>query len=691
MRGNSYRPLTLEELAGALGEDPKTLSRQLDEMEVEGLVVKTRKKKYGLPEKMGLVAGVLEGHAKGFAFLLPGNSDLSDVYIPAENLNGAMHNDYVLARYTRALSEGEKPEGEVVRVLRRGNRTVVGTLEAGKQYAFVVPDEKRIGRDIFVPPGQWGGAENGMKVVAEITAWPQKGRNPEGRVLEVLGRVGDPGVDIVSIIKKFGLPEEFPAAVLEEAEQIPLQITPQELERRRDLRELTVVTIDGEDAKDLDDAVSLEILPSGNYLLGVHIADVSYYVREDTLLDQEALKRATSVYLADRVIPMLPPRLSNGICSLNAGEDRLAFSVMLEINPRGAVVSYEIIPSILKVTKRLTYTVVRQLLTEEDQPLKDAHPELLPMLRNMGTLAAILKGRRLERGAVDFDFPEAKVKLDEKGQPLEIIKLERSIAEGIIEEFMILANETVARHAEQLDLPFIYRIHEEPTEAKLARLKELLGLLGHAAKLKGKKPRPKMFQDLLEGVKGLPEERLVSVVALRSMQHARYAPFCYGHFGLASAHYCHFTSPIRRYPDLIVHRVLHELLAHGPESGQMAGLASKTELYSLRSSEREKVAEEAEREALDLKKAQYMERHLGEEFDGVISGVTAFGIFVELDNTVEGLVHVSTMTDDYYQYLEKQMALWGNHTRKQYRLGDRVRVKLVRVDPLQGQVDFELV
>jgi len=693
MNKSGYRPMTAEELISVLGiddvEEMQKFFKMLNKLEKEGTIVLTRKHRYGLPEKMGLIIGRLQGHPKGFGFVIPDNPGLNDVHVSLDNMKGAMHNDKVIVRPN--FSHKGQLEGEIIRILERANKEVVGTFEKSKNFGFVVPDDSRLYYDIFIPPGEDNGASNYDKVVVEITRWPDKRRSPEGRVVEIIGRLGEPGVDILSIVKKFKLPVEFPEEVLREVREIPQEVTPEDIAGRRDLRHLKMVTIDGADAKDLDDAVSIEVLPNGNYLLGVHIADVSHYVKEGSALDKEAYKRGTSVYLVDRVIPMLPPELSNGICSLNAGMDRLAVSVMMEIDKEGNVKKHEIFDSVINVDERMTYDNVRKILVEADPELKERYAEFLDEFRTMEELCLILKEKRLKRGAIDFDFPEGKAILDREGKPIEIVKMERSIAENIIEEFMILANETVAEHMYWLQVPFIYRIHEEPDYDDIVELNSFLRIFGYRVKGKENGVHPRAFQEIVEKVDGRPEEKLVNTVMLRSMKHARYDEICVGHFGLASKYYTHFTSPIRRYPDLTIHRVIKETLAGRLSKKRLKLLHRWMPSVAEQSSIREQVAEEAERECLDMKKAEYMQQYLGSVFTGVISSVLAFGFFVELPNTVEGLVHVSTLTDDYYTYIEDQMALLGQHTRKMYRIGDEVKVQVVRVDVDNRQIDFELV
>ena len=694
MQLNSYKPMTVDELIVNLEvTEQDSFLLVLQEMEERGQIIQNRKGRYGLPQKMNLSVGRIQGHAKGFAFLIPDDPNESDVFIKSDDLAGAMHNDRAIVRLYKHLEDGRKREGEVIRVLTRANTQVVGTYQSSRNFGFVVPDEKRLTMDIFIPENERGGATAGDKVVVEITAWPTQRHNSEGRVVEVLGHKTDPGTDILSIVRKYQLPEEFPTEVMRAAEKVPLQIKEEEYSQRRDLRALPMVTIDGEDAKDLDDAVTLEVLQSGNYLLGVHIADVGYYVQEGSELDQEALRRGTSVYLVDRVIPMLPPHLSNGICSLNAGEDRLAMTCFMEIDDKGEVVKHEIAQSVIRVKERMTYTDVRLILEEQTPELIARYDSFIEIFQKMGQLCLILQKKRLRRGAIDFNFPESKVKLDEMGKPLEILKRERNIAEMIIEEFMIAANETVASHYYWLEMPFLYRVHESPDLDDLTGLNEFIGAFGYQVKIGSRgEANPRSYQLIVEKAKGRPEEKAVNMTMLKSMKHARYSHEALGHFGLASKYYSHFTSPIRRYPDLAIHRVIREAMAEnwtisGDRLKRLQGLMME---YAEQSSIRERVAEDAERESVDLKKVEYMKPFEGEIFTGYISGVTSFGFFVELPNTVEGLVHVSTLNDDYYRYVEKQMMLMGEHTGRAFRIGDQVKVVVARVSIEERNIDFEL-
>jgi ribonuclease R len=695
MREQAYHPMTVAELEEAFqidnADDFKELVKTLNMLEDRGEIVRTRTNRYGVPEKMNLVRGRLQNHPKGFGFVIPETPGEPDIYVHANDMNGAMHGDTVLVRVEKETG-GNRMEGRIIRIVQRGYTEVVGTFQDETHYAFVVPDDKRIGKDIFIPKTAYNGAVDGHKVVVKIVRYPEGRANPEGEVIEILGHKNDPGVDILSIIRKYGLPEAFPADVLAEAEAIPDEISEEEIKGRRDLRDRMMVTIDGADAKDLDDAVSLEKLPNGNYLLGVHIADVSYYVKENSALDQEAYRRGTSVYLVDRVIPMLPHRLSNGICSLNPKVDRLAITCDMEMDQQANVVKYDIYLSVIRTNERMTYADVRSILEDNDEALIEKYSELVPMFRLMEELARKRREKRMQRGAIDFDFREAKIYVNEEGTPTDIGFRERSIAEQIIEEFMLAANETVAEHFHWLKQPFIYRVHEEPNAEKLQAFMEFVTNFGYTIRGKGNSVHPRALQQLLEEVKGTPEEVIISTVMLRSMKQARYDAESLGHFGLATDFYTHFTSPIRRYPDLIVHRRIREWIEQGTLSEQRTAYWQEhMPIIAEHASHRERVAVDAERETDDLKKAEYMLQRIGEEFEGVISGVTSFGIFVELPNTIEGLVHVSFLTDDYYHFHEKMYALIGERTGKQYRIGDVVQVRVANVNVDERAIDFEIV
>lgn len=689
MRDGSYAPMTSEELLDALaGECSATkFWQELLALEKNGEIIKTRFETYGLPEKMGLVAGRFQLTSKGFGFVIPDNKgERPDVFIPPRALNGAMNNDRVLARVNND-THGKKPEGEILRIITHANNKVVGIFHQTGDFAFVTPDDKRIGQDVYVMRRDFNNAKDGQKVVVEITEWPQEHRKAEGKVIEVLGNIGDVGLEILSIIKQNDLPLEFPEEVLAASRKVPKTIKKTELAGRRDLRERTVVTVDGEDAKDLDDAVYVQQISADEYLLGVYIADVSYYVTEDSILDKEARERGTSVYLVDRVLPMLPERLSNGICSLNAGEDRLSMACEMHIDTKGTVLNYEIFPAVINVRHRLSYNIVRAMLAG-DEELCSKYADILPMVGKMDELRQILHDKRARRGAVDFDLPEQKVILDEKLHPIEIVQRVHGDAESIIEEFMLAANETVAQHMFNQHWPFIYRVHEIPAEEKMQDLAKLLANFNIKFKV-SEETQPKEIQQAVHAVAGRPEERLITTVALRSMKQAVYQTENVGHFGLAAKYYTHFTSPIRRYPDLIVHRLLRQWLqAPKLKAAEVEPLSDKLEIIADHSSIRERAAADAERATVELKKCEYMADHIGEEYDGVISGVTAFGMFVELENGVEGLVHISSLMDDYYEFYEERYALVGTHTGHQYRLGDKVRIEVLQVNISDVSIDF---
>lgn len=686
----AYKPLKFEELVAVLDvpqEAREHLAAILEELEQEGAIYKTNKDRYGLPERMNLVVGRLQGNERGYGFLIPDDELVRDVFIPADGMAGAMHNDRAIARVTAKGVGDKRAEGEIIKILKRANTTIVGTFESSKYFGFVVPDDRRVPGDIFIPKDEINGAKPGFKVMAEIVKWPEKRRNAEGRIVEVIGDSNEPGTDILSIIKAYDLKESFPEEVVRQAESIQDKVDEKMLKGRRDLRKLRMVTIDGEDAKDLDDAVSVEKLPDGGYRLGVHIADVSSYVTEGSPLDVEALKRGTSVYLVDRVIPMLPARLSNGICSLNPHVDRLAFTVMMDLDQNGKVVGHDIFESVINIAERMTYTNVYKILETEDEELSARYDYLLEDFKMMKELALILRKKRIGRGAIDFDFDEAKIILDEKGKPIEVRRYETTIANRIIEELMLACNETVAEHFHWAGVPFVFRVHEEPDSEKIMAFAEFSSNLGYH--LKGlNKIHPRALQEILDKVKGSKEEAIVSTVMLRSLAKARYSHQNLGHFGLAANFYCHFTSPIRRYPDLIIHRLMKEELKGNLSDQREQDLILKLPEIARLCSERERAADEAERETEDLKKVEFMKEHVGETFNGIISNVTSFGMFVELDNTIEGLVKVSNMDDDYYVFDDKHYCLLGEHTKKRYRIGDEIRVRLSRADIAAGQLDF---
>lgn len=695
MREESYKPLTITELEQVFelkdSSEFKQFVRMLNYMEEQGLIVRTRTNRFGVPERMNLLKGRIHMNAKGFAFFTPETEGIGDIYISQVDLNGAMNGDLVLVRL-HSTTSGTHPEGAVIRIIERGITQTVGTYIDEKHYGIVISDDKRFLHDIFIPKAASKGAVDGHKVLVQITKYPDGRQSVEGEVIEILGHKNDPGIDILSIIYKYGIPAQFPEEVLEQAEQIPDEIPEEEIARRKDLRDKTIVTIDGEDAKDLDDAVTVERLENGNYLLGVYIADVSYYVPENTPLDREAFERGTSVYLVDRVIPMLPHRLSNGICSLNPDSDRLVIGCEMEISPDGEVVSHEIFEGVIRSKQRMTYTDVRKILVDKDEETIKKYEPLVPLFQLMEELALTLRKKRMERGAIDFDTKEAKVIVDEDGTPTDVVLRERTIAENIIEEFMLRANETIAEHFHWLRLPFIYRIHEEPDPDKLERFLQFITNFGYVVRGTANTVHPRALQMLLDEVRGEPEEAVISTVMLRSMQQAKYDPNSLGHFGLATKFYTHFTSPIRRYPDLIVHRLIRTYLFENKMDIDTQNYWNeRLEDIARHSSEMERRADEAERETDEMKMAQFMENKIGETFEGIISGVTNFGIFVKLPNTIEGLVHVSHLTDDYYHYDERQYAMIGERTGNVFRIGDIIEVRCIGANAEERSVDFEIV
>ena len=696
MKEPAYKPMGIEDLVSIFDIKPNeynAFKKTLRVMEREGLIVRTKKEKYMIEEpefsREDLVIGKLQAHAKGFGFLIPDEEGQKDVFIPSNCMNGAINGDKIAVKVTREDTNTKKREGEVVEVIERNTSQVVGVYEDSRNFGFVISEDTRISRDIYIPKRDRNGAKDGDVVMVKITKWPEGQRKPEGVVTEVLGRKGDRGIDILMIIKKLGLPEEFSEKVLRFADGISEEIDEEEYKGRRDLRDLRMVTIDGEDAKDLDDAVSIEKLENGNYRLGVHIADVTHYVKENNPLDKEALKRATSVYLIDRVIPMLPRKLSNGICSLNPKVDRLTLSCFMEIDSKGKIVNHEITESVIKTNERMTYTDVTKILKDNDEELIKKYDYLYEDFKMMEELCNILRAKRTRRGAIDFEIAEAKIILNELGKPIEIKPYEREIANRMIEEFMLAANETVAEHMFWTHLPFVYRIHENPDEEKLAKFKEFIYNLGYTIHWT-EEIRPKSFQEILEKVKGKNEETVVSTLLLRSMMQARYAPECAGHFGLAAQYYCHFTSPIRRYPDLQIHRIIKEHLHGKIDEKRTNKLKNIVGFAAKQSSEMERKAQDAEREVDDLKKAEYMKDKIGEEFEGIISSVTSFGLFVELPSTIEGLVHITDLDDDYYIFNESHLSLIGERTKKIYKLGDKVKVECINVDIENREIFFRI-
>lgn len=684
-----YVPMKIKEMAIFLQvpkERRQELQEVLDALLQEGKIEVSQKGKYQKSRGVFLT-GVFTAHPKGFGFVSVDGME-EDVFIPEDQVHGAMHQDTVQITVKPGQS-GKRREGAVNRIVKRGTDRIVGLYQESRNFGFVIPDNERYTRDIFVPKEDSGGAVNGHKVVVELVSYGTDRKSPEGKVVEILGHISDPGTDILSIVKGCDLPVEFPEKVMRQAERVPDRISEADMQGRTDLRDVQMVTIDGEDAKDLDDAVSLE-MNGGQYILGVHIADVANYVQEGSALDREAFERGTSVYLVDRVIPMLPRRLSNGICSLNEGQDRLALSCIMTIDQKGKVLDHVIAETVIRVDRRMTYTSVKKILEEQDAEESARYEELVPMFQRMQELAGLLRARRRARGSIDFDFPETKVILDEKGEPVEIRPYDRNTATKIIEDFMLIANETVAEDYFWQELPFVYRTHENPDPDRMKKLSTFINNFGYSIRFREDEVHPKELQKLLERLEGTPEETLISRLTLRSMKQAKYTTECTGHFGLAARYYCHFTSPIRRYPDLQIHRIIKDSLRGRMNQEKIEHYRKILDEVAKQSSERERRADEAERETIRLKKAEYMSRHLWEEYDGVISGVTGWGLYVELPNTVEGLVHVSSLQGDYFEYNENAYEMVGQRTGKTYRLGQTVRVQVVKADRTTRTVDFEL-
>lgn len=718
MNDKSYVPMKAKELAMLLGI-PKSqrdeLTQVLDYLVSEGRIGISKKGKYGKPEVFS-VNGIFCGHPKGFGFVTVEGME-QDVFIPEDRTGAALHGDRVqIVVESQDRGGGRRAEGSVLKVLEHANKEVVGYYQKSKGFGFVIPDNQKISMDIFIPQGCDMGAVTGHKVVARIKEFGDANHKPEGVVTEILGHVNDPGTDILSIVRAYGLPEEFPPEVMDEVEECPDEVAVPGMTRdeetwdgpygigdltspadwtgdlagRLDLRGLRTVTIDGEDAKDLDDAVTLCRNGQGGYILGVHIADVSHYVKEGRPLDKEALKRGTSVYLVDRVIPMLPHKLSNGICSLNAGTDRLALSCIMELDDQGNVLDHKIAETVIHVDRRMTYTAVNAIVTDGDEAVMAEYEGFVPMFMLMKEVSDILREKRKKRGAIDFDFPESKIILDAQGKPLEIKPYERNAATKIIEDFMLAANETVAEDYFWQSLPFLYRTHDNPDPEKMKQLGTFIHNFGYFIRLQQGEIHPKELQKLLDKIEGTPEEVLLSRLTLRSMKQAKYTTLCSGHFGLAARYYTHFTSPIRRYPDLQIHRIIKESLKGGLGDKRAGHYEAILPGVAMQTSALERRAEEAERETDKLKKCEYMSRFIGQEFDGVVSGVTNWGLYVELPNTVEGLVRISELRDDYYIFDEQHYELVGEMTRKTFKLGQPIRVQVASTDRLLRTVDFIL-
>ena len=694
MKDEDYVPMKAKEIAMIMKVPKKEYNDFLEllgELELELKIQKNRKNRYKLVDKV-YYDGIYKKNQKGFGFVrIEGEDD--EIYISKENSLNALNGDRVLIEIIEEKNKVKSAEAKVVRVLQREKNTIVGIFQNNKNFGFVIPDDKNFGTDIFISKNNFGKARNNHKVLVKITKYPQDGKNAEGKVIEVLGNVNEAGVDMLSLIKEYNLPSVFPEPVVEEAKKCGSEIDKKDIKNRIDFRDKIIFTIDGEDAKDLDDAIRVEKLENGNYKLEVHIADVSHYVKEGSLLDQEALIRGTSIYMLGRVIPMLPRELSNGICSLNEGEDRFTLSCLMEINQKGDVVSSEIVKGIINVTKRMSYNDVQAILDNSDNKILKTYKDYIKDFKLMEELALILKNKRLEQGYLNLDIPESKIELDIDGKVKNISKYETSFANEIIEQFMLIANETVAEKFYWLEAPFIYRVHEKPDLEKVQELNKFLFNFGLKIKANKDNLYPKEFSKILEEIKGKEEEKVVSNLILRTLKLARYEAENKGHFGIASKYYCHFTSPIRRYPDLFIHRVISKYLEENYviEDKWIEIYNEYAKERASQSSEREKVATKVERESEDIKKAEYMESRIGKEYQAIISSITSFGIFAELENTVEGLIRFEDLGEEYFIYDEERKILIGEETKITYRIGDKVKIRVKKASKQLRQIDFELV
>ena len=685
-----YKPMRFKDIVSILQvpkEAKNDLKEILDLMISQGKIILDSKGRYRTPGD-DIKIGVFSGTQKGFGFVIL-EGDEEDVYIHESATMGALHGDKVMIMIKEEQT-GRRKEGTVVQIIERGKNEIVGTFQKSKNFGFVVPDNQKFAKDIFIPKDSSMGAVSGHKVVAKITNFGSGTQNPEGKVIEILGHVNDPGVDIMSVVRAYDLPVDFSQEVKLQLNDIPEEVNPKDFKNRLDLREWMTVTIDGEDAKDLDDAITIS--KEGDiYRLGVHIADVTHYVKEGSPLDKSALNRGTSVYLVDRVIPMLPHKLSNGICSLNPGVDRLALSCIMDIDAKGNVIGHKITETVIRSDRRMTYTNVAKIVEDHDQEVMNEYKEFVPMFELMQELAEILKARRHKRGAINFDFPESKIIVDPRGKPIEIRPYERNKATKIIEEFMLIANETIAESFYWQELPFLYRTHETPDDEKIKKLAIFIHNFGYSIKIGNEDIHPKELQKLLVKIEDTPEEALISRLTLRSMKQAKYTVVNTGHFGLSAKYYCHFTSPIRRYPDLQIHRIIKENLTGKLGENRIKHYDKILYEVANHSSKTERRADEAEREVEKMKKVEYMMDHIGEIFEGVISGITSWGMYVELPNTVEGMIRVTEMDDDYYFYDEERYQMVGEHTKKIYKLGQKVKVEVIQADKLLRTIDFALV
>ncbi len=696
MSREDYVPMKAKEIAGIFMV-PKNKYNNfksiLDKLEKEYKIQKNRKNKYSIIDENKYIKGTYRGNEKGYGFVIPENEKMEDIFIPRGNNNNSLNDDIVVAEIVKESEDGKRKEGKIVSIVKHEKDKIVGLFVKSKNFGFVIPDDKKFGGDIFISKSNFAKAKNNQKVVVKLTKYPEKNKKAEGKIIEVIGGIDEAGVDMLSLVKEYDLPYEFPQGVIEEAKSKGNKVDKKDIPNRVDLRDKTIFTIDGEDAKDLDDAVRVYKNDDGNYMLDVHIADVSYYVTENSLLDKEAIIRGTSIYMLDRVIPMLPKELSNGICSLNAGEDRFTLSCTMEIDKEGNIISSDIYKAVIKVTERMNYKDVQKIIDGSDEEVLERYKNYIQDFKLMEELAKILKNKRLERGYLNLDLPESKVVLDNNGHAVDIKKYESYFSNEIIEQFMLSANETIAERFYWLETPFIYRVHEEPDIDKVKELNKFLYNFGYKINKSGDKVYPKEFAKILDSVKGKTEERVVSNLVLRTLKVARYESENDGHFGIASKYYCHFTSPIRRYPDLFIHRIISKYLENNYELSekQKEKYEKQAEQYAKTSSDREKIATKVERDSIDIKMAEYMQDRIGKEYEGMVSSVTSFGMFVELDNTVEGLIRFEKLGDEYFEYDEEHKQLIGEKTGITYKIGDRVKIKVINANKETRQIDFEQI
>lgn len=686
-----YVPMKIKELAVFLSvarEDRGELEEVLNSLIDDGKLMLTKKGKYCKSE-IPIKTGTFISNQRGYGFVeIEGEEE--DIFIPESEVNGAFHLDKVQVKIEAAARDGKRREGSILKIIEHGITDVVGTFEQSKNFGFVIPDNGKIAEDIFIPREKCKGALTGHKVVVHINKYPVNGKNPEGEITEIIGHINDPGTDIISVVKAYDIPMEFPKEEMDYLDKIPDEVSEADKAGRMDIRDWQTVTIDGEDAKDLDDAISIT-REGAHYRLGVHIADVSHYVKEGSPLDKEAVNRGTSVYLVDRVIPMLPHKLSNGICSLNQGVDRLALSCIMTIDEKGNVIDHKIAETLINVDRRMTYTAVKKILVDKDIDVIKEYADFVDMFKLMEELALLLREKRRKRGSIDFDFPESKITLDKRGHAVDVKPYERNTATKIIEDFMLIANETVAEDFFWQELPFVYRTHDNPDSEKILKLGTFINNFGYSIRMSNDDIHPKELQKLLDKIADTPEEAMISRLTLRSMKRAQYTTECTGHFGLAAKYYCHFTSPIRRYPDLQIHRIIKESLHGGLKDKRIRHYEQILPEIAKHSSTTERRADEAERDTEKLKKVEYMEDRIGNIYDGVISGMNQFGIYVELMNTVEGMVRVTDIPGDYFMYDEEHYEMVGERTRKKYKLGEKVKVLVVHTDKLMRTIDFEFV